>query len=161
MHAWSLSDAGGDAALPLSDITLHFHVMTAQVGGRFAPNNVGAIWIEGEDGTFVKTLALWGRTRAQYLRRFQAAARGNTLDAVTSATLLQHTEHDVSWDFRDLSGAQVEDASYRLVIELTDKNSTGASLELPFSNDGEPANFTPPDTAQFRDLTLTIERTDR
>ena len=158
-HDWAAGQASSDAGMPgvAAGPTLTFRVQTAPVGGRFAPNNVGAIWIEDDAGRFVRTLELWGRSRSQYLRRFQAAAKGNVLDAVTGATLTTHLEHEVVWDFRAAGADVVPDGAYRLKVELTDKNSAGALLEVPFLKGEESAVIELPDNANFQGVRLSVE----
>jgi len=138
--------------------SLRFEVMTAPVGGRFAPRNVGAIWIETEQGQFIKTLEVWAQTRARYLRRFQAASGGDTTDAITSATLKKHEPHAVTWNLTDKDRQLVMDGNYRVALELTDKNGTGASHEVPFMLGTGPLLLTPADTAQFKQMQLRLEQ---
>lgn len=136
---------------------LSFRVTTSPLGGRFLPYNVGAIWVEDAEGGFVETLELWGTTRARYLRRFQEASAGDVVDAVTGATLKTHETHEISWDLRDRMQEPVPEGDYRLLIELTDRNGLGASLEIPFTLSAEPFTDMPADTPQFRDMLLTID----
>lgn len=150
-------DAGPGVGEPDAG-SLSFEVMTAAVGGRFAPRNVGAIWIETEQGQFIKTLEVWAQTRARYLRRFQAASGGDTTDAITSATLKKHEPHAVTWNLTDKNRQLVMDGNYRVVLELTDKNGTGASHEVPFTLGMGPLLLMPADTAQFKQMQLRLEQ---
>ncbi|HTU62324.1 MAG TPA: hypothetical protein VMF89_27885, partial [Polyangiales bacterium] len=87
-----------------------FRLTTRAQGGRYAPKNVGAIWIEREDGTWVKTLKVWAGVRLRYLTTYlEANTTRDTTDALTSATLRQHTTHEVKWSPDD-----VPDGDYRM-----------------------------------------------
>jgi hypothetical protein len=46
--------------------SLQVMLRTTAVGGRFAPRDVGAIWIEPGNGVYVKTLARWGNAGARW-----------------------------------------------------------------------------------------------
>ncbi|MEY4514722.1 MAG: hypothetical protein RLZZ450_6844 [Pseudomonadota bacterium] len=135
---------------------LTFRVLTAPVGGRYAPRNIGAIWVEQDDGTFVKSLARWALTRAMYLRRFEAVFGGDLTDATTSATLEVHQQHEVRWNLTGRGGIRVPNGRYRLVLELTDKDSRGLSLEVPFELADAPLVLEPAVTAQFKDMRLEL-----
>lgn len=141
---------------PLS--TLEVTVRTTPAGGRFAPRNVGAIWIEQADGTFVRTLERWGQTRVRWLKRFLAATNNNVVDAVTGATRTSHTTHALTWDLVGLELCEIPNGDYRVVMELTDGNMTGPSLEIPFTKGTTPIMLTPADTAQFHDLEVVLAR---
>ena len=104
---------------PLSVLTSG--VRPPDAGGRSAPKNVGAIWIERADGTFVRTLELWATTRRKWLLGFLESTGGNTVDAVTGATLKVHTTHEVEWDLRDSFGCPVEQGAYVVVVGKTDR----------------------------------------
>jgi len=129
-----------DAPLPLvcDDVTppeateVTVSVRTSPAGGRFAPRNVGAIWIERPGGVFVRTLAQWGQVRRRYLTAFLAASRGDVVDAVTGATLRSHQVHEVRWDLRDARRCAVGAGSFVLALELTDRNGAGPVLRVPF-----------------------------
>jgi hypothetical protein len=140
---------------PLS--ALHIEVRTSAFGGRFAPKNVGAIWIEDTAGAYVKTVELWGQTRAKWLVRFQAAASGNVVDAVTGATLLSHGTHEVTWNLTDLDGCEVANQTYQLLLELTDRSGEGASHVVPFDKGVAPADLAPADSSTFHDMRLRLE----
>jgi hypothetical protein len=154
------ADAGSNPACPGGDTSplsqLHIRVRTTAVGGRYAPRNVGAIWIESGTGTFIKTVERWGSTRARYLTRFTAASGGNVVDAITSATLAQHTTHDREWNLKDRSECEIAAGDYRVVIEHTDRNSTGVSIVLPFSKDQSAVTLMPAEATNFHDLVLEL-----
>lgn len=164
-----LSDAGvqevADAAARDAAVSpaarptaLTFRVSTAPYGGRYAPRNIGAIWVETSSGVFVKTVKRWARIRARYLTRFAASSKNDLTDAVTGATLANHrTRHEVKWNLTDKSRTRVKDGPYRLAIELTDRDGPGALLYIPFTLGPAPVRITPAPTAQFIDMQLTLE----
>lgn len=137
--------------------SLHVRVRTTAYGGRYAPRNIGAIWVEDASGKFVKTIERWAKTRARWLVRFQAAANGNVVDAVTSATLQSHVTHDRTWNLQGLDHCQIPAGNYRLVLETTDYNGAGATLEIPFTKDQSAVTLTPTETAQFHDLLVELK----
>ena len=139
---------------PLSQ--LHVRVRTSAVGGRYAPRNVGAIWIETASGAFVKTLERWGATRARYLFRWNAASGGNVVDAVTSATLQTHITHDREWNLTDKTTCEIPTGNYRVVVEHTDRDSAGATIEIPFTKDQAAVTLMPTDATNFHDMLLEL-----
>jgi len=146
-----------DAAVTKRPTGLTFRVTTAPYGGRYAPKNIGAIWVETSTGTFVKTLKRWARIRARYLTRFAASSRNDLTDAVTGATLARHTSHEVKWNLTDRAKASVKDGQYRLAIEMTDRDGPGALLYVPFTFGASPARLTPNTTKKFLSMELRLE----
>lgn len=139
---------------PLSQ--LHVRVRTTAVGGRYAPRNVGAIWIETASGAFVKTLERWGKTRAKYLVRWNAASGGNVVDAITSATLSSHITHDREWDLTNKTECEIPTGNYRVVIEHTDRNGAGVTFEIPFAKDQTAVTVMPADVTNFHDMLIEL-----
>jgi hypothetical protein len=143
------------AARPTS---LTFRMTTAPYGGRYAPKNIGAIWVETSTGTFVKTLKRWARIRARYLSRFAASSKNDLTDAISGATLANHrTPHEVKWNLTDRAKARVKDGQYRLAIELTDRDGPGALLYIPFTVGAAPVRLTPTATKEFLGMELKLE----
>lgn len=140
---------------PLS--VMRIRVRTSNLGGRFMPRNVGAIWIEDAAGGFVKTVQRWGETRAKWLWRFQEASAGDVTDAITGATLPVHQTHEPSWDLTDLTGCEISDGDYQVVFEVTDRSGPGASHAVPFAKGPSPTTITPADAEHFHELQLTLE----
>jgi hypothetical protein len=148
-----------DAALPTVDAgpsaPLVFRVTTVSQGGTFAPKNVGAIWIQDSKGQFVKTLAVWAGVSTRYLSRYCAANKsGNKVDAITSATLADHKQHEVIWNLTDGNRQMVPDADYQLLLESTDHNGPGQLLTIPFTKGKEPQTISPADTPYFHAMQL-------
>ena len=149
-------DAGTDPPVP-HPTSLSFSVLTVSLDGRYAPRNIGAIWIEDSSGAFVKTLQVWARTRKRHLTTFLDATNDDETDAITSATLSQHSTHSVTWDLTDTSGNEVPDGDYRVVMELTDENSSGDSARVDFTKGATPSTLSPPDADHFVNMEIKYE----
>ena len=159
--------AGAAAPAGMGTLTLDFK--SVNQGGRYAPQNVGAVWIETGAGMFVKTLERWGNIRASHLTRWNKASGGwgsifgggNTadqMDAVSRATLRSHGAHHVTWDMKDPTGKVVPDGSYKLLIEVTEDNSRpGAVAEIPFEKAPAPQTAMPADKPPYAGLMLTFQ----
>jgi hypothetical protein len=116
---------------------------------------VGAIWITDARGRFIKTLELWADRRREYLVTFEQEAQ-SSIDAVTSATLVRHAAHVAKWDFTDARGAIVPDGDYQVVVEMTDHNSAGDLLRIPF-NKGKPLDRNLADAQHFSGMSIHVE----
>ena len=132
-----------------------FTLTTRAQGGRYAPKNIGAIWIEREDGTWVKTLKVWAGVRLRYLTTYlKANTMRDTTDALTSATLRQHATHEVKWNLKDAQGAIAADGDYRVRVEVTDRSGDGQLLSVPFSKSDQALKVSPDDSEFFVDVEL-------
>jgi hypothetical protein len=147
--------AGTGAAQSLS--SLAFHVTTKSQNGRYAPDNIGAIWIANAAGQFVKTLEVWALVRARYLTKWNGEALSNRVDAISGATLPNHKTHDVSWNLRDASGNPAPPGAYRVVVEVTDQNSTGSFVAVDFDTSAGPTTITPADAQFFTGMQLVLQ----
>ena len=139
---------------------LTFQVTTVSDGGTYAPRHVLAIWIKDGAGNFVKTRKVMANARKQHLVKWVASSNNNSTDAVTGATLTQHTSHTVTWDCRNLQGEVVPDGNYEVWIEYTSRNSASNGIAGPFYSHGfskgtAPLNITIPDQTYFKSMVLT------
>jgi hypothetical protein len=142
-------DAGTGEAKAATACT--FKLTTRAQGGRYAPKNIGAIWIERDDGTWVKTLKVWAGVRLRYLTTYlKANTMRDTTDAMTSATLRQHVSHELKWDLSDTG----PDGDYRVRVEVTDRSGEGQLLSVPFSKSGAALTVSPDDSEFFVDVDL-------
>lgn len=159
VDAGNALDAGRDGgrAAGAAPTGLRFRVTTTTLRGHYAPSNVGAIWIEAADGSYVKTLARWADDRRRYLNAYLTASDGDATDAVTSATLREHVTHSVRWDLTDWRGRTVPDGPYRVRLQLTESQSGGALAQVAFVKGGAPIALTPPDQAGFSAMSLRFE----
>ena len=133
------------------------HTVTAN--GNYSPRNIGAIWIAKASGGFVKSLAVWARTRIRYLTLWNsqtssAGVSGNTVDAITGATLSSHQTHKVTWNCTDTSRNPVPDGAYRVYFELTDRSGTGPNGFVNFTKGPMPFSLMPPDLNNFKAISM-------
>lgn len=136
--------------------SMRIRVRTTTANGRYSPRNIGAIWIETDQGAFVKTVERWAGTRGRWLTKFVASSQSNLVDAVTSATLNLHTTHDRTWNLTNLMHCEIPNGNYRVMVEMTDKNGTGPSTTIPFTMNGSPVMLMPADTTNFHDLLIDL-----
>jgi hypothetical protein len=142
---------------PLALSVARFRVTTRPVGYRFAPRNVGAIWIERADGAFVRAIERWYSVRGAYLFTFRESAGDRVVDGVSGATLDAHRPHDATWDLRDVEGCPVAAGGYRVRVELTDGNRAGRTADLAFELGERPMAITFPDLDSFHSMRLVLE----
>lgn len=153
----STSPDAGNTSCDLTSLSaLSISVRTTALGGRYAPKNIGAIWIETAGGQYVKTVERWANRRRQYLTTFNTASGQNLTDAVSGATLTSHVTHNRTWNLAGLDGCEVPAGEYRVRVELTDRDSTGVAASFPFTKGTTAVVTHPADTAQFHDLTLDL-----
>lgn len=104
----------------------HFIVQlgTVTTNGRYAPNNVGAIWIETKSGAFVKTLRTWGLLMLNSATPWTAVSMGNRVDAVSSATRHSHEQRiRATWNCTDAAYAPVADGEYQLCATVAEDHA--------------------------------------
>jgi len=158
--AGSELDAALDAALDAEADSstgqrCDFRVTSLPLGGEYAPKNIGAIWIERGDGTWVKTLKVWAGIRGRYLTAYRSANKSlNKVDAVTSPTLRAFTGHLVGWNLSDVDGQEVPDGEYRVQVEVTDRDGKGETVTVPFTKTTPPFTSSVPDSEYFTDAEL-------
>ncbi|MBN2766893.1 MAG: DUF2271 domain-containing protein [Bacteroidia bacterium] len=127
-----------------TDGALTVQLTTSTYNGEYSPEHVLAIWIESNNGTFVKSLKVGAAERKKYLTNWLGStSSGNTTDAVTSATLRNHVTHNLNWDGTDVKGAVVGDGSYKLCVEFTEDDRTGKYTTFAFTKGVEKDQQTP------------------
>ncbi|MFV8753294.1 DUF2271 domain-containing protein [Nannocystaceae bacterium ST9] len=149
-----------DPSLPPDE--LEVRVRTIGYAGKYGPRNVGAIWIERGDGSFVRTLEVWGDVRREHLIAWRTASDENDLDAVTSSTATVHATRVATWDLLDLAGQPVPAGLYRVRVEFTEDDSNegapaGPTIAVDFELDAAPDRIEAPssgDANAFADLLL-------
>ena len=114
---------------------------TSSPGGRFDPRNVHAVWVEKADGTFIKTLDLWGKKRAKHLTKWAAATGdiGTEIQARTAATQKAYGTYSSQWDMKDADGNIVPDGDYMIRLELVSDNANKNKYHrasIPFKKSG-------------------------
>jgi hypothetical protein len=153
--ASGVGSGGGTTVAGLRSVT--FSVTTVAQGGKYQPKNVGAIWIETSSGSFVRTLELWAKTRRRYLTKFNTAAGTSTVDVTATATLTSHKAHQVTWDLKDKAGAVVAAGAYRVVVEVTDGNTTGKNYAYDFNLSAGAQTLSVADQTYFKTMTLELQ----
>ena len=151
-------DVGGDGGDTdeLPEIQpVQIELKTVSPGGKYSPKNVGAVWIETDDGDYVRTLEVWAKTRKRHVVKWNVASGGDVSDAKTSATLKSHVVHELVWDGTDSSGTLVQAGAYVLRAEVTDKNGAGPDLGVPFAMGQGEFSLTPGDSSNFVGISLT------
>jgi hypothetical protein len=140
--------------------SLMISVTTKAPGGRYQPDNVGAIWIADASTRFVKSLYVWGSQRRRELTRWTSATStaglaNNLVDAVTAATMKSHGTRMATWNGTDTNKAQVADGAYKVCFELEDGAQQYQCVD--FSKSRSAQTLMPADTAGFsaRKITYT------
>lgn len=135
--------------------TVSFSVTTVNHGGEYAPKNVMAIWVTTSGGTFVKSLKVMAAQRKSKLITWLSYSGGNTVDAITGATLLTNQTHTVSWDCTNTSGALVPDGNYKIHVEYTDNDFQGPYASFEFTKSTVAVQMNPADLTYFINIALT------
>ena len=138
--------------------TLSVTFTSSPNGGPYAPNNVVAVWIEGNGGTFVKTIGRWAATRVGSLVAWNGKSGGDA-DAVSGETRLNHADPlTVTWNLKDKQGAAVADGTYTIRMEMADSNATTAGQNkqgtFTFVNGTAPQNQTGLTNGGFSNVTI-------
>jgi hypothetical protein len=172
---------GVDEPAALKPTKLTFEFTTKSYRGKYAPKNVGAVWVEDTSGKWVYTLEYWGSApNDSHLTRYNTAAGpthdyalGNPLlavfggakyvvmpppDVLSGATLNMHKTHTgLSWSLKDANGKEAPDGPYRVVIEITEDEVSEKSYEVPFTKGPMPATVNPMETAVYTGVKLTLQ----
>ncbi|MCU0370350.1 MAG: DUF2271 domain-containing protein [Bacteroidales bacterium] len=142
--------------------TLNVTTMTGETGGNYAPKNIIAIWIEDNQGNFVKTLLAYAQNRKTHLNTWEASTTAagspfNTVDAITGATKNSHATRTCTWNGTDVSGTVVADGMYKVRMELTDKNGTGNFSTFSFNKGPDPESQAPANVPSFSSISINWE----
>jgi hypothetical protein len=145
----------GAAPPPPADPTLSVGFTTVSYKGKYAPRNVGAVWVADGQDVFVKTLEVWAVKRIKYLEKWKGVSGGNGVDAITRATRSNHGSHALAWDMTDVGGNVVPDGVYRVYVEFTEQNGAGKWTFIEFVKGATPVESSPPDLPYFTEQHLT------
>lgn len=96
-------------------------------------NNMLAVWIEDEKGSFIRTLKVMADANIDYLYTWQEASAGNTIDAITGATRTSHAPETLTWDGKDTNKTVVADGAYLVKIEFAESQDQGPVISIPFT----------------------------
>jgi hypothetical protein len=166
-----MAGSGAEPMMPEQPATtaatsLAVTLTTVTQGGRYAPINVGAIWIEDSSGKWVDTLEYWDSLiNARWLTAYSKAGGVSydgfftqaPPDVIATATLKTHKTHTSKWDFKDSKGTVVPDGTYHVVVELTEASATGKTAKFEFTK-GAGAMVVPTTDDQFyKDVKLELK----
>ena len=137
-----------------SMLTVSFR--TESYGGKYKPENCGAVWIEDAAGHYIATPYVWSRIRLRPLFFWQnLRCAEDKPDVLTGATPAVHKTHEVTWDGKDLMGKVVPDGMYVVNIEVTeDELATGRRAQFTFNKGGAPETTMPPAAEFVKDVKL-------
>ncbi|NOX46375.1 MAG: DUF2271 domain-containing protein [Chlorobi bacterium] len=132
---------------------------TSSTGGNFAPKNIVAIWVEDDAGNFIKTLLAYAQQRKTHLNTWQATTTEagspfNIVDAISGPTRTSHGTRTCAWDATDFEGNPVADGTYKVWMELTDKNATGNFSNFTFTKGPEPESLAPSNVPSFAGISV-------
>jgi hypothetical protein len=133
--------------------SLTFSVTTTSTG-NYSPKHVVAIWIEKNDGTFVKTKLKRAATRVQWLNQWVSKSAQNVIDATTSATISSHQTETITWNATDVNGTLVPDGDYKVWIQMAWANSNGPTYSIPFTKGISPVNLAPANQTNYTNMSL-------
>ncbi len=129
----SYVDADLESTETITDKSLTLEFTTSSMGGKYAPSHILAVWVETAGGDYVRSLKVRAQMRMEYLYTWDDASGGDVTDAVTGATLSNHTTHSISWNLQSSEQVAITNGDYQIKMEMTDKNSLGSVTSLPFS----------------------------
>lgn len=113
--------------------TLTFTVKTITNNLGYSPKHVLSIWIKDGQGNFVVSCKVMANARKQHLVKWVANSANNVTNAITGATLAQHTTHTITWNGKNAAGNLVPDGTYQVWIEYTSQNSATSAPAGPFT----------------------------
>ncbi|MCB9224957.1 MAG: DUF2271 domain-containing protein [Crocinitomicaceae bacterium] len=136
---------------------------TSYVGTK----NVLAVWIEDNNGNFVKSLARYaGSGTSDHLPTWAVNSGGsswncmssacNTVDAVTGPTLSSFSTRSFAWNGADVNETVVADGTYKVLIEECWNHGTSNKTvrTFTFSKGATIDDQTPADDGNFTSLSL-------
>lgn len=139
--------------------TLSVSAATSNAGGNYNPKNIVAIWIEDANGNFIKTLLVYAQTQKTHLNNWQASttavgSENNSVDAITGATKTSHATRTCTWNGKNYSGVVVPDGTYKVRMELTDKNATGNYSTFTFTKGTTAQTLNPANAPSFSSISI-------
>jgi hypothetical protein len=121
-------------------------------------------WIEDNAGAFVKTLAVWGQNAEDLadvepwftIAKSPTDTLGNTVDAVTSPTLIGNKNLSVSWNGTDVKKAAVPNGTYKFCVSGGIDGGPFPVSRTPFTMNGSKKTITGVATSEFKSIVITI-----
>jgi len=129
--------------------SLTFNVTTVTYNGTYSPKHVFAIWITNTSGAYVQTINRQSSEYTKYLTNWigktgwTSSGKAHETDGTTGATLSSHNYSYTSsskttaripfvWNCKDYNGNLVDDGTYFIHVEFTEKNTTGVTAKYTF-----------------------------
>lgn len=134
--------------------TLTFSVTTTEPSGGYNNVNVIALWIEDTNGVFVKTKIRYAATRMQYLDHWISSSSYNVEDALTGSTRSSHGTLTFTWNGTNVAGDIVADKDYKVWIQMSDANTSGATTSIIFTKDTNSQHITPANSGNFTNMVI-------
>jgi hypothetical protein len=121
-------------------------------------------WIEDNLGAFVKTIAVWGKNAEDLadiepwftVAKSPTDTLGNTVDAVTSPTLIGNKNLSVSWNGTDAKKAAVPNGTYKFCVSGGIDGGPFPVSRTPFSINGSKKTVTGIATSEFKNIVVNI-----
>lgn len=152
-------DENNESTQIVTSRNLKISFSTTTPNGEYAPFHILAVWIETEDGSFVRSLKVRASERKKYLYTWKEASNGDETDAITGATIGTHTTHDIDWNMQSHEQLDISTGNYTLNLEMTDKNEQGVIASFPFAFNDTVTSQNYDDTANFKDITIVYTQT--
>jgi hypothetical protein len=175
--AMPVAGAAGDGAVEVVKATkLTVEFTTKTYGAKWAPDNVGAVWIADARGRWIYTLEEWAGLLNHALNLVTYTGAGGPdysaglfagtytsgspppADVIATATLHAHKTHKgAAWSFKDSTGKVVADGMYKLMFEMTEQETTDKTLEIPFMKGAPAGPIMAAGNAVFADVRVALQ----
>jgi len=129
-------------------------VVTRTSGGYFSANNVIAIWIENNAGTFIKTLTVYADGCQKDLTEWEKSSKGNIKEAITGSTRTNYGHVEGFWNGTNASGKVVPDGIYKVCMELNNKHGVNNYTSFAFTKGPYIVILTPQNQTGFSSLSI-------
>ena len=126
----------------------------------YGNDHIVAFWVEDSSGKFVKTMLAYANQRKQYLKYWKTAttiagSSYNVVDAVTGATKTSHVARTGTWNGKNTTSEEADDAIYKVRLELTDnENSVQNYTNFSFTKGPNQQTLTPATSNGFSNITI-------
>ncbi len=134
--------------------TVSLEITTSPDSVRYSPRHVFAVWVEDDSCRFIKSLEVYAAPRKRYLYTWNKVSASNSVDAVTGATLKDHTGHSIKWDCTNQQDSIVADGNYTIWVEFTSQHAQGPKYSVAFTKSAFPQKISHSDSRFFRNISL-------
>jgi len=129
-------------------------VVTRTPEGFYSANNVIAIWIEDNSGTFIKTLTVYSDGYKKDLSVWEDASKGNLKDAIIGTCRTNYGRIHGFWNGTDVNGDQVPDGDYKVCMELNNKKEFNRYTSFDFTKGPDVEILTPENETGFTSISI-------